>query len=362
MAMIEAALEKTRRAAWILAGVSLLAGLASPAKAQVNQDIKGEINIIGFSSVFEDIYTNFVIKPFMAKYPNVKVNYRPMRNSAESVALLRVQKSRPTIDVALMDIAVAMQANKDGLFAALDPAKVPSLADIPEWGRAAGNFGPAMSQDNLSIIYNTSEIKVAPSSWNDLSNPAYKGRVGMPIADTRGVLLIPLLARMQGADYKTNIDPAIEALKKIAPLVQTYEPVPDVYTAVQSGSIGIAVGWNGRGQYVHDTQGEKIAVAIPKEGSIAQINTVNLVAGAPNPDAAQAFINYALGEEAQKAFAEKSFYGPVNSKVKLSPEVQLRIFGDTEASKRQMHLDWSFITERYSAWVQRIKREVMGGS
>ena len=351
-----------RRAMMAIASAAILTSSLSVVHAQDAKDIKGEITVVGFSAVFEDNYTAFVIKPFMEKFPNVKVNFRAMRNSAEMVALLRTQKDRPALDVVLMDIAVATQANKDGLFAPLDPAKVPNLANIPDWGRAEGNFGPAMSQDNLSIIYNTEQVKTPPTSWNDLANPAYKGRVGMPIADTRGVLLMPLLARMQGVDYKTSIDPAIAALNKIAPLVQTYEPVPDVYTAVQSGSIGIAVGWNGRGQYVHDTQGGKIAVAIPQEGSIAQINTINLVAKDPNPEAAQAFINYALSEEAQKAFAEKSFYGPTNSKVKLSPEIEARIFGDSEVGKKQMHLDWTFITTNYGPWVQRIKREVIGAN
>ena len=75
--------------------------------------------------------------------------------------------------------------------------------------------------------------------------------------------------------------------------------------------------------------------------------------------AAQLFINYALSAEAQTTFAEKSFYGPVNSKVELTDEVAARIYGSPEAQAAQMTLDWPYIATVYSDWIQRINREVI---
>lgn len=321
--------------------------------------VSGTVSVIGFSGVFADNYEKFVIAPFKAQYPNITVSYQQSRNSAETFALLTRQKGNPVIDVALIDVAVAIRGNKEGLFAPLDPKVVPALADQPAWARMDGDRSVAFSQDNLTILYNTKSVKVPPTSWADLNDPKYKGRIAARLADTRGVILIPILNHMAGADYKKTINPAIAAMTKFAPNVLTWDPAPDCYAVVQSGEVDLSICWNGRAQYLHDTQGGVIGIAAPKEGSIGQTNTINLVAGSKNAQAAQLFINYALGAEAQTTFAQKSYYGPVNSKVKLDPEVARRIYGSPEAQAAQMSLDWPWIAGVYSEWIQRINREVI---
>lgn len=339
-------------------GVTLL---SSGAEAQ-DASMKGTVNIVGFSGVFADNYQKFIIDAFKAKYPGIDVTYRQSKNSAETLALLTLQRADPQIDVALIDVAVAIKADKDGIFAKLDPAKVKSLADMPAWARLDDDRAIAFSQDNLAILYNTDSVKTPPTSWNDLTDPKYKGKIAAKLADTRGVILSPILTKLKGGDYKTSIDPAIEMLKEIAPNVSTWEPAPDCYAVVQSGEVDLSICWNGRAQYLHDAQGGKIGIALPKEGSIGQTNTIGLVEGSKNAEAAQAFIDYALSAEAQATFAEKSFYGPVNTKVSLPDAVAARIYGSKEAQAAQMSLDWNFVADKYSAWIQRINREVIAAN
>ena len=327
----------------LIAAASLL-GLIGSAHAQATQDI----TVVGFFGLFQDKYTEAVIKPFEQANPDVKVNYRPVRNSAETLALLRLQRANPTVDLAILDVSVAAGANKEGLFTALDPRKVGNLADLQAWARPAGNMGAVISRDDLAIIYNTQQVKTPPTSWNDLARPEFRRKLAFPIADTRGVVLLPIFARMAGKDYKDTIDPGIAQLKTIAPNVQTWEPQPDIYTAVRSGQAAIGIGWNGRGQYTHDISNGEVAVAIPKEGSVGQLNTINLVANAPQSDAAQRFVNYALSPEAQARFAAAVFYGPTNSKVKLDPALRTRIFGTPDVEKRAIELDWDWISGQYA--------------
>lgn len=351
--------EISRTIAGLGALVLSMTVLSTGASAQDAAAIKGTVNVVGFSGVFADNYQKFIIDAFKAKYPGIAVTYQASKNSAETLALLTLQRADPKVDVALIDVAVAIKANKDGIFAKLDPAKVTALADTPDWARLDGDKAVAFSQDNLAILYNTDKIKQPPTSWNDLTDPKYKGKIAAKLGDTRGVILLPILDKLKGTDYKTSIDPAIAMLKEIAPNVSTWEPAPDCYAVIQSGEVDLSICWNGRAQYLHDTQGGKIAVAAPKEGSIGQTNTVGLVEGSHNAEAAQLFINYALGAEAQATFAEKSFYGPVNSKVKLADAVAARIYGSKEAQAAQMSLDWTFVADKYSAWIQRINREVI---
>jgi len=317
------------------------------------------LRVIGFSGVFAENYEKFIIAPFKAANPDIDVVYQPSRNSAETLALLTRQRSNPTIDVALVDVSVAIRANQEGIFAPLDAARVPNIAQLPTWARINDDKSLAFSQDNLAILYNTQTVKTPPTSWKNLADPVYKGRVAARLADTRGVILLPILAKIAGTDYKTSIDPALALLKTFAPNVSTWDPAPDCYAVVQSGEVDLSICWNGRAQYLHDTQGGVIGVANPVEGSIGQTNTISLVAGSAKPDAAQRFINYAISVEAQSAFAEKSYYGPVNTMVKLRDEVSARIYGSKQAQAAQMTLDWPWIATVYARWIQRINREVI---
>lgn len=343
------------RAGAVVAALAALTGMAFAQDAST----KGTVNIVGFSGVFADNYQKFIIAPFKEKYPGIEVTYQQSKNSAETLALLTLQRAEPKVDVSLIDVSVAIKASKEGLFAKLDPAKITNLADAPEWARIDGDKAIAFSQDNLAILYNTDTVKTPPTSWNDLTDPKYKGRIAAKLGDTRGVILLPILDKLKGADYKDTVDPAIEMLKEIAPNVSTWEPAPDCYAVIQSGEVDLSICWNGRAQYLHDTQGGKIGVAAPKEGSIGQTNTIGLVEGSKNAEAAQLFVNYALSAEAQATFAEKSFYGPVNTKVSLPDAVAARIYGSKEAQAAQMSLDWNFVAEKYSGWIQRINREVI---
>lgn len=341
----------------VAAGIAFLSG-----NVLAQDATKGTVNIVGFSGVFAENYQKFIIDAFKAKYPGIEVNYQQSKNSAETLALLTLQRADPKVDVALIDVSVAIKANKEGLFAKLDPAKVPALAEAPDWARIDDDHAVAFSQDNLAILYNTDSVKEPPKSWADLADPKYKGKIAAKLADTRGVILLPILAKLKGGDYKTSIDPAIDFLKEIAVNVSTFEPAPDCYAVVQSGEVDLSICWNGRAQYLHDTQGGKIGVALPKEGSIGQTNTIGLVENTGNREAAELFVNYALGAEAQATFAEKSFYGPVNTRVSLSEPVAARIYGSKEAQAAQSSLDWNFVAEQYSAWIQRINREVIAAN
>ncbi len=344
----------------VLAGAAATAAtLAAP--ALVRAAPAGDVTVVGFFGIFQDVYTKAVIAPFMQANPAVTVTFQPVRGSAEATAMLRARRSRPTVDVAILDLGIAEQTARDGLLAPLDPALVPTLSELFPWGRSEGPRGPAMTQDALTLLYNPAKVKTPPKSWMDLADPAYAARLGLPIGDVRGTVLLALLSRIAGADYKQDLGPGLAALKRIAANAQTYEPQPDIYTAIRSGVVDLGIGWNARGQLNVDQGQGAFAVAVPAEGTAPQVNTINLVAKAPNPAAAQAFINHALSAPAQQAFAAAMYYGPTNSTVQLEPELAARIFGSAETRNRQMAIDWQWFGRNNVMMNQRIRREVMGG-
>jgi putative spermidine/putrescine transport system substrate-binding protein len=315
---------------------------------------------MGFNGVFQTLFTEKVIDPFEAKYPSVKVKYLPIENSGQVLAAMKTQASNPDVDVAIMDKSVAITANAEGLFGQLDPSVVTNLSSIEPAGQAADNYGPALTFDSLALLYNPTLVKTAPTSWNDLWDSAYKGKVVMPPADTRLLDLIVVLDHEDGANYETSISPALSRLKALASSVETWDPQPDIYTPIANGQGVIGVGWNARGQIYYNQTGGKLKAVLPAAGTVYQINTINLSAHSQNKLAAETFINYALSPQAQAAFDDVAYYSPTNIHTVLTANASSRVATSKANSSAIIPLDESWMASHEDTWEQELDQQVIG--
>ncbi|MSP49566.1 MAG: extracellular solute-binding protein [Alphaproteobacteria bacterium] len=340
-----------------LAFAALLATVAS-AGAQP----AGEITVMAYAGIFEDKYKAAVIVPFTQQFPQVKVNYFTAGNSAQMLGTLRAQRSSPQIDVAILDVSVSNVGNKEGVFSRLDPAKVPSLKELHALAAVPGGFGPAVTFDHWVLVYDVEKVKPAPAGLADLWDPRFKGQLGLSaMPNIQGIVATVLASKIVGEDYKVSIDGAMKRLKDLGPSVQTFDPQPDGYTLILGNTLTVASGWNARAQLYHDDSKGRLGVVFPKEGSVFQINTINLVAGSKNPEAATAFIEHALGRDAQKRFTESMFYAPTNAKAEVAPAAIARTAASPDNMARMIPLDWDWVTTIRDAWNNRWRREVIAG-
>ncbi len=300
------------------------------------------VTLAAYAGIFEDHYKRAVIEPFMAAHPDITIEYYAMPNSAQTLGTLRAQKASPQIDVAVMDVSVAKAATDEGLFAPMDASAVPNYADLYPQAQPAGVNAAGVTFDNLVMLYNTEVIPETPTSWEELWNTDHAGRVAVPaVPDIQGTTLTIIANKMAGGEnYLESVDAGIEKLGELAPNVQTWDPKPDSYQVITSGQADIGIGWNARAQvYSADSEG-RLGVALPEEGSGFQINVMALVEGAPHPDAAATFIDYALSPDAQAAFTEEMFYAPTNSKA--AAQISEAALAKTAANSmdQMMDIDW----------------------
>jgi putative spermidine/putrescine transport system substrate-binding protein len=340
-----------------LAGAAaLIVSVALAAAAEPS----GEVVLMGYPGAFQDNYVKAVAEPFMAAHPAIKVIYSPSGNSAQMLGLLRAQKAAPQFDVDIMDFSVSRVANKEGLFAKFDAKAAPNLADIYDEAGMGEGFGPGITFDNLVLIYNPAVMNPPPTGIKDLMDPANKGKlVFSPAPNVIGIALQLVVNHALGVDYRGSSDPAIEALKKIAPQVQTWQPNPDPYTMVINGTAGMAIGWNARAQLYSDKSEGKLKSIVMAEGGILDMDTINLVAGAKNPEAALAFINYALSPEPQAKLAQIMYYGPTNKKATLPPELMARTSSAPTTLAKMLPVDWDAVASVQDQWSDRWRREVV---
>jgi putative spermidine/putrescine transport system substrate-binding protein len=343
---------------WIGAvlGVASLTAAGMPAMAQGN----GQITVMAYGdAIFRDNYISSVVEPFQ-KASGTQVQYFANPGSAQMLGTLRSQKGDPQVDVVIMDTTTAALACAEGLVEKVTPQQLPVLNDIAQQARdAGGECGPGVTFDNLVMIYNTENVKTAPTAFADMAAPQWRGRVGLGgPPNIQGLALTAILAHANGGKW-SDISKALPALKAIAANTQTFDPKPDAVTVVVSGQVDFTTNWNARSQLASIQSKGRVGVVLPKEGTAFQINTINVVAGSKNAAQARAFMAYALGTEAQKAFTERVFYGPTNTKAQISPEALNRTAMAPQYRDSIVNIDWAEMQKLRDSWNQRWRREVV---
>ena len=339
---------------------NLFAGLSALVLASVaGEAIAETVTLAAYSGIFQDHYTKAVIEPFMKKHPDITVEFYPVNNSAQMLGTLRAQKASPQVDAVIMDVSVAKAGSDEGLFDVVDESVSPHVKDLYPAARPQGVAGVGVTFDNLVLLFNTDLVKEAPTSWESLWNAEYAGKVAIPaVPDIQGTTFTIIANKMAGGtDYRQGVDAGIAKIGELAPSVQTWDPKPDVYSPVASGQVAMGIGWNARAQVYADGSGGKLGVVLPKEGSGFQINTINLVKGAPASDAAKTFIDYALSPEAQAAFSAQMFYAATNSKTAV-PEAALKRTAAEDMDK-MVEIDWLEVAKIRDAITEQWRRRVI---
>lgn len=340
---------------WVLgaATATALPLLASAALASET------ITVMAYSGLFEERYKEAVIKPFEEANPDVTVNYFGLPSSGQMLGQLRAQQAAPQVDVVILDVTVSKAGTDEGIFEMLDESEIPSIADLYESARFPGVAGVGVTFDNLALLYNPELVDTPPTSIADLSSEAVEGKVSFPgMPDTIGLSTIILLdTEAGGGGLETHYEVGFEGMGRIAPNVLTWQPQPEIYPVIITGQATVGMGWNARAQYNADASEGRLAGVIADEGTIFQINTINLVSNAPSTDAAKRFIEYALSPEAQKSFTEDMYYAPTNATAEIAPEAAERTA--VVHMDRVVAVDWLEIAEQRDALMEKWRREVL---
>lgn len=315
------------------------------------------IYVAGYPGDFEQNMRKEIIPAFEAKF-NIKVEY-VSGISTDTLARLQAQKGNEQIDAIVVDDGPMFQAIELGFCADLTSAAV--YDDVYPVMRFVSNKAIGIGLVGTGIMYSKKYFDdhqwPAPTSWSDLKDPKYKGKLVVPpINNTYGLHALIAEARATGGGEK-NIEPGFQTFKdEIGPNVLTYEPSPGNMTALfQSGQAVIAVWGSGRARSFSET-GYPVNFIYPKEGGLALGSAACPVAGAKNPAEAQTFIQFLISPEIQKIIA-KGGLAPTNKTVVLSPEERNGLpYGEDMTLLHSV--DWDTINANRAAWNTRWTREI----
>ncbi|MEJ8573613.1 ABC transporter substrate-binding protein [Microbaculum marinum] len=337
------------KAAVAATAICAIAGFAAPAQAE------GELVIATFGGSFGDDTKACHVEAFEEATGAEAI--LTFGSSVDIAAKIRATAGDPEIDVAYMDISIAKQIKGEGLLEEVDFSTLSNYPDVASQAFDADSQFVNFMTAATVIGYNPDMVDTPPTSWNDLFDPKYAGKIALgDITGTSGMHFLIAVNKMKGGDFETQ-DAGFEAIEGLMPdVVMLYTQADQLVQLFERGEIAMAPWYPDRIGSAAD-KGVPVAVAYPKEGAVGIQPTVAVPKGAKNKDLAMKFIDVLLSPEGQKCFAEKKYAGPVNTKVELSDKVKAIVpFG--ESYDNLWYPDTDEIAKLRPGWTERWQKEV----
>ncbi|MGL4289929.1 MAG: polyamine ABC transporter substrate-binding protein [Phreatobacter sp.] len=283
-------------------------GLAAIAEAQGTR----ELHIFNWSNYIDEQ----VLRDFEREF-NAKVTYDTY--DSNEVLETRLLAGRTGYDIVVPSGPFLSRQIAANVHRRLEPAKIPNLTNLwPDVQRRVAEFDPgnAYSVNYLwgttGIGYNVAKIRErmadAPlDSWKlafDFDTLKRFKDCGIHFLDTAEDLL-PSVMRYLGRDPNSkraeDWEAAAAHIQLLRTLVTKFHS-SEYISALANGDICLVVGYSGdifqaQKRAREAGNGIDIQYVIPREGAQMWFDQMAIPADAPNPDLAQAFINYLLRPE-----------------------------------------------------------------
>ncbi|MCW2278616.1 polyamine ABC transporter substrate-binding protein [Heliophilum fasciatum] len=256
-----------------------------------------------------------VLADFEKKY-GIKVKYDVFSSNEEM--LKKIQTGSADYDLIVPTDYMVDKLVQLGLLAEFNKGNIPNARNLRD------NFQTLFfdSKETYSIVYtwgvtgiayNREYVKTKPESWQELWNPAYKGRVAL-LNDPREILGMGLIKN--GFSNSTNdevqIKVAFTDLQKLLPNVMAFDS-ETIKEKFISNEYWIGTVWAGDAAFIHK-HNPNVEFSVPQEGTMLWIDSLAIPKGAKHKQQAEQFINYLLEPEVSVKNYEWIEYSNPNKK------------------------------------------------
>jgi spermidine/putrescine transport system substrate-binding protein len=267
-----------------LACGALLSGCSSSSTGS-----NGEVNVYNWGVYIDES----VIDEFEAQ-TGIKVNYDTFDSNESMYGVLKNEGA--SYDVIIPSDYMISRMIEEDMLEPLNFDNIPNFSDIdpalknPDYDPENLYSVPYM-WGLLGIIYNTTMVSEAPTSWATMFDSQYNGQILMfnNSRDGMGVAL-KYLGYSYNTTDKAQIQEATDLLIQQKPLVQSY--VMDEIVEKMQGGVA-AIGAYYYGDYLTMAEvNPDLAFCLPEEGTNLYVDAMCIPKTAENKESAEAFINF----------------------------------------------------------------------
>jgi putative spermidine/putrescine transport system substrate-binding protein len=263
---------------------------------------EGQLNVITLPSNWANYGT--IMSDFSAKYHIHITDANPEGSSGQEITAVEQLKGQSRApDVVDVGPSFAVEGANDHLWA---PYKVATWSSIPANAKDPNGDWYADYGGYVAIGYDPAKVKVAPTSFASLTNPAYKNMIGLnnsPTTAGAAFAAVYAAALANGGSF-SNIEPGIKYfahLKQIGNFVPTAIGGP---TTVQNGTTPILIWWD----YLLESEVKPVVpgfkIVIPSDATYASYYDQAISATAPDPAAARLWEEYLYSTTGQNLWLE----------------------------------------------------------
>ena len=290
------------------------------------------------------------------KETGVKVNWI-RASSNEMYARIEAEKANPKGDVWFGGTGDPhFDAAEKGLTEPYCSPRMPELRDFMRdpiggcrvLGLYAGPLGWAVNEELLK-----KQGKPIPRTWEDLAKPEYKGLVAVANPNTSGtaytmlVTILQIFGEEKGWNYLARLH------KNVAQYTKSGSAPGQL---AGRGEVAIAI------VFLHDAvlfaeEGFPVKPTSPADGTGYEVGGLSLIKGAPHPEIAKRFIDWALSPDVQVIGRQfRSFQLPSNSKAPL-PE-QITKHGVSFENVKVINYDFKWAGQHRNRVLKRWSEEI----
>lgn len=259
-------------------------------------------------------------------------------STGEVMAKLHAEKSNPQADV-IYGTAVTELAGVKDYF---EPYKPAGFDKIKKEFKDPDGYWTAIDMYVAAFCVNTKRLKekglAMPYSWEDLTKPEYKGEVIMPNPGSSGTGYLQVTSILLMNGIKEGRPEAWDLLKRLHPNIVEYTNSGSAPAKMSSNgeiAVGVSFGYRGAKQ---KSDGYPVEIIFPSEGSGYELEANALIKGAKNRENAKKFLDWAISENAMKAYSK---YKIMVTREGITTQSTLPLPKPEEVKLAKMDFKWS---------------------
>lgn len=315
----------------------LIALLLIPAMLFIGCKKKVEpMEVVIYTSLEEDETADYLAIA-EEEMPDMKIKW-VRYSTGEVMAKLLAEKDNPQADV-IYGVAVTELARVKDLF---EPYKAKDFNKIGKEFKDPDGYWTAIDMYVAAFCVNNDRLAKKgmdmPASWADLTKPQYKGEVIMPNPGSSGTGYLQVTSLLLMNGIKEGKEDGWEFLKKLHENIVEYTnsgSAPAKLSSKGEIAIGVSFGFRGAKQ---KADGYPVDIVYPAEGSGYELEANALIKGAKNPKAARRFLDWAISENAMKAYTK---YKIMVTREDITSECELPMPKLEDVKLAEMDFAWS---------------------